>query len=67
MLAAIERFRSPFFALMIACSGSAAIAQDAAWHVGKSSGEVVVTNAGAQQTSISSDTTVGPGDFVRTG
>ena len=69
MLAAIERFRSPLFALMMigCCSGSAAIAQDAAWHVGKSSGEVFVTPSGAQPVSISTDTTVRPGDYVRTG
>ena len=48
-------------------SGSAAIAQDAAWRVGKSSGDVFVTNAGVQQTSISSETTLNPGDYVRTG
>jgi hypothetical protein len=59
----------PFLLLMLIglWSGSAAIAQDAAWHIGKSSGDVFVTNAGVQQTSISSETTVRPGDFIRTG
>ena len=49
------------------CAGSAAIAQDAAWRVGKSSGDVWVTNAGVQQTSVSSETMLQPGDYVRTG
>ena len=49
------------------CAGSGAIAQDAAWRVGKSSGDVWVTNAGVQQTSVSSETMLQPGDYVRTG
>jgi len=45
-----------------------ASAQDTAWRVGKSSGEVVISGAnGAQQTSLSSETALAPGDYVRTG
>ena len=47
--------------------GSGAIAQDAAWHVSKSSGEVWVTNSGVQKTSVTAETTLQPGDNIRTG
>jgi hypothetical protein len=69
MLTAIKRLSSPLLLLMSIgfWSGSGAIAQDAAWHVGKSSGDVWVTNAGVQQASVSSETTLKPGDYVRTG
>ena len=42
-------------------------AEDAAWQVAKSSGEVWVTTSGAQQVSLSADTKLKPGDNVRTG
>lgn len=69
MFAAIKRLNSPILFLLTAgcCWGSAAIAQDAVWRVGKASGEVVITNLGAQQASVSSETTLQPGDYVRTG
>jgi len=69
MRTGMKSLSSPILLLMLIgfCSGSAAIAQDAAWRVGKSSGDVFVTNAGVQQTSISSATTLNPGDYVRTG
>jgi len=52
---------------VIFCVGSAAIAQDAAWHIGKSSGDVWVTSAGAQQASLTNDAVLQPGDNIRTG
>jgi hypothetical protein len=69
MRTGMKSLSSPILLLMLIgfWSGSAAIAQDAAWHVGKSSGDVWVTNAGVQQTSISSETTLNPGNYVRTG
>jgi FecR protein len=47
--------------------GSGAIAQDAAWHVGKSSGEVWISNSGVQKVSITDQTILQPGDDIRTG
>jgi len=52
---------------VIFCVGSAAIAQDAAWHIGKSSGDVWVTSSGAQQASLTDDAVLQPGDNIRTG
>ena len=69
MRTGMKSLSSPILLLMLIgfWSSSAAIAQDAAWRVGKSSGDVFVTNAGIQQTSISSETTLNPGDYIRTG
>ena len=69
MRTGMKSLSSPILLLMLIgfWSGSAAIAQDAAWHIGKSSGDVWVTNAGVQQTSVSSETTLKPGDYIRTG
>ena len=47
--------------------GSEASAEDAVWHVSKSSGDVWLTAAGARQVSLSDDATLKPGDYVRTG
>ena len=53
---------------LILCSASMAQADDAApWQVSKSSGEVWITTAGAQQVSLTADTKLNPGDSVRTG
>ncbi len=52
---------------VVLCGGSGALAQDAAWHVGKSSGEVWLTGAGVQQASLGGDTVLKPGDTIRTG
>jgi hypothetical protein len=49
------------------CGGSGALAQDAAWHVGKSSGEVWLSGTGVQQASLGGDTVLKPGDTIRTG
>ena len=52
---------------IVCCGGSDAVAADAAWHVGKSSGEVWVSTSGAQQTSLTNDAILKPGDNIRTG
>ena len=53
---------------LILCSASMAQADDAApWQVSKSSGEVWITTAHAQQVSLTADTKLNPGDSVRTG
>jgi FecR-like protein len=48
-------------------TGSVAIAQDAAWRVSKSSGEVWVDTPGAQPAALSADAVLRPGTSVRTG
>jgi hypothetical protein len=53
--------------LFVILYGARAIAADAAWHVGKSSGDVWLTGAGVQEVSLTSDTTLKPGDSIRTG
>jgi hypothetical protein len=50
----------------VLCAGSSAIAQDAAWHIGKASGDVWVTKQGVQPASLTSETTIQPGDTIRT-
>jgi hypothetical protein len=52
---------------VVLCGGSGALAQDAVWHVGKSSGEVWLTGTGVQQASLGGDTVIKPGDTIRTG
>jgi FecR protein len=49
------------------CAASSAIAQDAAWHVDKVSGDIWVTKQGVQAASLSGETTLQPGDTIRTG
>jgi hypothetical protein len=53
--------------LVTLCAGSGAIAQDLAWRVNKSSGEVWITTSGAQPVALTSDAILGPGDTIRTG
>ena len=48
-------------------AGSGATAQEGAWRVSKSSGDVSVTTSGAQQVSLTDETTLRPGDNIRTG
>jgi hypothetical protein len=52
---------------VILYGGSAASAEDAAWHVSKSSGEVWLTATGARQVSLSTEASLKPGDNIRTG
>jgi hypothetical protein len=49
------------------CAGSSAVAQDAAWHVGKASGDIWITKPGAQAASLGGETTLQPGDIICTG
>jgi FecR protein len=53
--------------LVMICAGAEAIAQDSAWRVSKSSGDVWITTSGAQPAALTSDTILKPGDMVRTG
>jgi hypothetical protein len=48
-------------------AGSNANAQDTAWHVSKSSGEVWITGSGVQKASVTDQTILHPGDSIRTG
>jgi hypothetical protein len=48
-------------------SSGAFAGDDGVWSISKSSGEVWVTTAGAEQASLKQDDTLKPGDFVRTG
>ena len=52
---------------IILCIGSGAIAEDAAWHISKSSGDVWVISSGAQQVALTNDASFKPGDEIRTG
>jgi hypothetical protein len=56
-----------FGILLSLCMCSAAFAQDAAWRVSKSSGDVWVIATGAQQASLSDTSELKPGDSIRTG
>jgi len=47
--------------------GAHAIAEDAAWRVGKSSGDVSITSSGVQPAALTAETTLKPGDAIRTG
>jgi hypothetical protein len=52
---------------VIFCAGSGAIADDAAWRVTKSSGDVSVITSGAQQAALTDGAVLKPGDSIRTG
>jgi len=57
-----------FFLIAVAFGAtSIANAEDAAWRVSKTSGEVWVTTSGAQPISLPGDATLKPGDLIRTG
>src|SRR5579872_712136 len=47
---------------VVLCGGSPAIAQDTAWHVGTSSGEVWLTSSGMQTVSLTGGAVLKPGD-----
>ena len=53
--------------LVVLCGGAPALAQDAPWHVGKSSGEVWLTGAGVQTVALTGEAVLKPGDSIRTG
>jgi len=56
-----------FASALIFCAAGVAQAQEPSWQVSKSSGEVWITAAGVQQVSLTTDTSLKPGDSVRTG
>jgi hypothetical protein len=57
----------PVLAILVSLFGSPAGAEDLAWRVTKSSGDVMVTDVGAQPASLSEGALVRPGAGVRTG
>src|SRR6266404_2015203 len=62
-------FCAGFFlaAFVVLAAGCGAAAEDVAWRVSKSSGEVWLTTSGVQQASLTDETTLKPGDNIRTG
>jgi hypothetical protein len=54
-------------ALVLGMSSAALAADDDPWSVSKSSGDVWVASAGADQVSLSQDISLKPGDTIRTG
>jgi FecR-like protein len=54
-------------AVALVASSSAFAGDDGVWSISKSSGEVWVTTAGAEQASLKQDDTLKPGDLVCTG
>ena len=54
-------------ALVLATASGASAADDGAWSVSKSSGEVWLATNGVQQASLGQDGTLKPGDTIRTG
>jgi len=69
MCKAAKELCAHFLLLMfvIVCAGSEAIADNAAWRVSKSSGDVWVSASGVQQASLTDDSVLNPGDNIRTG
>jgi hypothetical protein len=53
--------------LAVVGGGGRALAQDALWHVGKSSGEVWLTGSGVQTVALTGEAVLKPGDSIRTG
>src|SRR5258706_1427281 len=62
-------FCARFFlaAFVVLAAGCGAAAEDVAWRVSKSSGEVWLTTSGVQQASLTDETILKPGDNLRTG
>ena len=54
-------------AFAMVCAASAATAEETAWRISKSSGEIWVTTSGAQQVSLTEQTVLKSGGSVRTG
>lgn len=52
---------------VVAGAGAEALAEDTAWHVSKSSGDVWVSTSGVQPVSLTNDAVLNPGDSIRTG
>jgi hypothetical protein len=54
-------------AFVLGAASGALAAEDGAWRVSKSSGEVWMTTSGAQQASLTQEEVLKPGDTIRTG
>jgi hypothetical protein len=54
-------------ALVLAAASSACSAEEGAWSVSRSSGEVWITTTGAEQVSLKPEEVLKPGDTIRTG
>jgi hypothetical protein len=54
-------------ALVLAAASSACTAEEGAWSVSRSSGEVWITTTGAEQVSLRPEEVLKPGDTIRTG
>jgi hypothetical protein len=69
MCGAVRNIVTPFLLAMsvIYCAGSGASAEDAAWRVSKSSGDVSVVTSGVQQAALTDGAILKPGDSIRTG
>jgi len=67
MLGKIGMRRALLAALILGTATGASAADDGAWSVSKSSGEVWLATSGAQQVSLSQDGALKPGDTIRTG
>jgi len=69
MLSKFRTFWACLFlmAFVTVCAGSAVLAQDSAWHVSKSSGDVWITTSGVQPVALTGDASLNAGDTVRTG
>src|SRR5947209_5928604 len=67
-MSAVGRFsRVLMTTFALAAASSAFGAEDGAWSVGKSSGEVWMTTSGAQPVSLGKEDSLKPGDTIRTG
>jgi len=67
MLRASGFWRVLTMAFVLGAASSAAAAEEGAWSVSKSSGEVWMTTTGAQQVSLGKEEVLKPGDTIRTG
>jgi len=52
---------------LVLAAASSACAEEGAWSVGKSSGEVWIATTGAEQVSLKQEEALKPGDIIRTG
>ena len=67
-MSAFNRFSRVLAAASVLFAASQAFAaEDGAWSVSKSSGEVWISTAGVQQASLKTDDNLKPGDTIRTG